>query len=91
MLGRLALTLAAMAAAVAIICSSWPEHTYNAWSGQVTATLPSLPSGRSWYRVADTAAWMESRGNAVTAGQEERMVGTTYDVAGRSVLVLLEK
>ncbi|MDQ3336674.1 MAG: isoamylase [Myxococcota bacterium] len=64
---------------------------YNAWSGQVTATLPALPSGRSWYRVADTAAWMESRGNAVNAGQEERMGNATYDLAGRSVLVLIEK
>jgi hypothetical protein len=29
MLGRLALTLAAMSVAVAIICTSWPERTYT--------------------------------------------------------------
>ena len=64
---------------------------YNGWSGQVTATLPALPAGRAWYRVVDTAAWMESSGNAVDAGQEAAMLGTIYDLAARSVIVLIER
>jgi glycogen operon protein len=64
---------------------------YNGWSDKVTATLPPPTAGKSWYRVADTGAWWESAGNAVEPGQEERMGGATYELAARSVLVLIER
>ncbi|MDR4479555.1 MAG: isoamylase [Nitrospira sp.] len=64
---------------------------YNGWSERVTATLPVNLTGAKWYRVGDTAAWMESKDNFTGAGQEELMEGDTYVLAGRSVLVLVEK
>jgi glycogen operon protein len=63
----------------------------NAWSGAITATLPAPRAGKTWYRVADTAAWMEGQGNAVEPGQEEALAGATYSVAARSALVLIER
>jgi hypothetical protein len=44
-----------------------------------------------WYRVADTAAWMENMDNFNAAGTEELLTGATYSLAGRSVLLLMEK
>jgi glycogen operon protein len=64
---------------------------YNSWSGPVTATLPRPTAGKSWYRVADTAAWWEGAGNAADPGQEALMGGATYTLAARSVLVLIER
>jgi glycogen operon protein len=64
---------------------------YNGWSGATTVTLPPPRAGKSWYRVADTAAWMESQGNAVDPGQEAVMAGATYDLAPRSLLLLFEQ
>jgi isoamylase len=64
---------------------------YNGWSGKVTATLPAPRAGRSWYRAGDTAGWMEGAGNFADPGQEARLDGGTYDLAGRSVLILIEK
>jgi isoamylase len=64
---------------------------YNGWSGQVTATLPAPRPGKAWYRVSDTAAWMESQGNFTEPGQEQQLGGGTYGLAGRSVLLLIER
>jgi isoamylase len=64
---------------------------YNGWSAKVTATLPPPTAGKSWYRVADTGAWWESAGNSADPGQEDRMAGATYELAARSVLVLIER
>jgi len=64
---------------------------YNGWSGVVTATLPAPRAGKSWFRVGDTAAWMESQGNFVDPGQEQQLGGATYDLAGRSLLLLIER
>ncbi len=64
---------------------------YNGWSGEVTASLPAPRAGMSWYRVGDTAAWMESRGNFVDPGQEELLDGATYGLAARSLLLLIER
>ncbi len=64
---------------------------YNGWSAEVTATLPAPRAGMSWYRVGDTAAWMESLGNFVDPGQEELLDGATYGLAGRSLLLLIER
>ena len=64
---------------------------YNGWSGPVTATLPAPRPGKAWFRVGDTAGWMESRGNFTDPGQEDRLDGATYELAGRSILLLIER
>ena len=65
--------------------------TYNGWSDWVTATLPANLPGKQWYRVTDTAAWMESRDNFNAPGQEELLTSVNYALAGRTVLLLIEK
>jgi isoamylase len=57
----------------------------------VTATLPPNVAGKKWFRVADTAAWMENMDNFNAAGSEELLTSPTYSLAGRSVLLLIEK
>jgi glycogen operon protein len=64
---------------------------YNGWSGVVTARLPTPRPGKAWYRVGDTAPWMESRGNFTDPGVEDLLNVTTYDLAGRSLLLLIER
>lgn len=64
---------------------------YNGWKDPVTATLPHNIAGKKWYRVADTAVWMENMDNFHASGAEELLTGTTYGLAGRSVLLLVEK
>ena len=64
---------------------------YNGWSGQVTASLPPPRPGRSWYRVADTAAWMEGMSNIEDTADQDRMDGASYQLAGRSLLLLVER
>lgn len=64
---------------------------YNGWSSSVTIKLPANLSDKRWYRVGDTATWMESRDNFNNPGQEELMDGDSYLLAGRSVLLLIEK
>ena len=64
---------------------------YNGWKDPVTATLPPNTGGKRWYRVADTAIWMEGMDNFNAAGSEELLTGPTYSLAGRSVLLLIEK
>ena len=64
---------------------------YNGWSGVVTAHLPTPRAGKAWYRVSDTAPWMESMGNFTDPGAEQLLNVTTYDMAGRSLLLLIER
>jgi isoamylase len=64
---------------------------YNGWSGVVNAVLPTPRPGKSWYRVGDTAPWMESRGNFTNPGAEDLLTVTNYDLAGRSLLLLIER
>src|SRR6185503_5782106 len=64
---------------------------YNGWSGPVTATLPPARPGKSWYRVADTAAWMEGMANFEDTADQDRMDGSPYQLAGRSLLLLVER
>ncbi|HWU90767.1 MAG TPA: isoamylase [Kofleriaceae bacterium] len=64
---------------------------YNGWSGVVTARLPTPRAGKSWYRVGDTAPWMESRGNFTDPGAEDLLTVTTYDLAAHSLLLLIER
>ena len=64
---------------------------YNSWSGNIQVTLPSNLPGKQWYRVADTASFMESKDNFNAPASEELLTGSTYDVNGRSLLLLVEK
>jgi glycogen operon protein len=64
---------------------------YNAGSQPLTVTLPAPAAGFAWYRAGDTAAWMEPQGNFKDIGQEDRLGGRTYEMTGRSVLVLIER
>ena len=64
---------------------------YNGWQDSVEITLPSAMTGRTWFRVADTAAWMENDGNCREAGQEDPLTAAHYKMDRRSVLLLIEK
>lgn len=64
---------------------------YNGWSGPVTATLPNNLSGKKWYRVSDTSAWMESQDNFKAPGSEDLLTSKYYTLNGRSLLLLIEK
>lgn len=64
---------------------------YNGWSDWVTANLPANLPGKHWFRVADTADWMESQDNFTSPGREELLTSNSYALAGRSVLLLIEK
>lgn len=70
---------------------------YNAWSGNVNFSLPSLPTGLKWYRVTDTANWGEGQlganqfdGNA-TASVSGAGGGGSYGVNARATLILIAK
>jgi glycogen operon protein len=64
---------------------------YNGWREPVVATLPKAGEGKAWYRVADTASWMEKQGNFNDPGSEEKLNVATYEMKGRTVLILIEK
>jgi len=66
---------------------------YNGWSGDVSFTLPWPGTGKSWYRVTDTAAWNEGSNQVALAGSETFIGGenTVYGVKARSVVVLIAK
>ena len=64
---------------------------YNGATATRAATLPALPADRRWWRVADTAAWMEPQANFHAPGAEVRIGGGRYDVAARSLAVFIER
>lgn len=64
---------------------------YNGWSGPVTVTLPGNIAGKRWYRVSDTASWMENQDNFNAAGAEELLNLSSYEMHARSLLLLIEK
>ncbi len=66
---------------------------YNGWSGTVTVTLPWPGASKSWYRVTDTATWNEGANTLVAPGSEVFIggEGTTYNMEGRSLLLLIAK
>jgi glycogen operon protein len=70
------------------------RSVYVAWNRSSelrTLRLPQTAPDTSWYRVADTASWLEVENNAYEVGDEPRMPGNTYDVHAGSVLVLVER
>jgi isoamylase len=52
--------------------------------------FPAPAAGHAWFRVADSAAWMESLGNHHPAGQEEEL-GASYWLQPRSGILLVER
>lgn len=64
---------------------------YNSWKDSVNATLPANLNGKHWFRVCDTADWMESQDNFKSPGQEDALTARDYTLAGRSILILIEK
>ena len=64
---------------------------YNGWKDSVNATLPVNLNGKHWFRVCDTADWMESLDNFKDRGQEGPLTAQDYSLAGRSLIVLIEK
>jgi glycogen operon protein len=66
---------------------------YNAWSGNVSFTLPSPGDGKTWFRSLDTSPFLEGAGNMVMPGAEDKIggTGTNYGLGPRAVLVLLAK
>jgi isoamylase len=64
---------------------------YNGWKDSVRATLPGNLPGKHWFRVGDTAQFLEADGNLREPDQEDRLDGPTYNVNGRSLLLLIER
>ncbi len=63
---------------------------YNRGAAKVTATLPAPPVGTSWYRAANTAAFLEATGNFTLPG-EETAVSATYDLDGRALAIFIAR
>jgi len=64
---------------------------YNGWIHPVMATLPLNLSDRRWHIVADTSASAEAWGNIHAAGREVKLDRQQYELAGRSMVLLIEK
>jgi isoamylase len=64
---------------------------YNGWINNVSITLPPPLPGNTWYQVADTSVGALAFGGIHAPGEEVRLNGRTYDLEGRSVLLLIER
>jgi glycogen operon protein len=64
---------------------------YNGSTATVAVTLPPHAADTSWWRVADTGAWMEPEENFHPAGDEVRIGGGRYDVFPRSLALFIER
>lgn len=64
---------------------------YNGWRDEVRIKIPAASASRSWYRVGDTATWMEPRGNFNDPGSEEQLHSNDYEMKGRSLILLIER
>jgi len=66
---------------------------FNGWSGDVSFTLPTPGSGKSWHRVTDTCNWAEGPDTVAQPGAEARIggAGASYVLCGRAVLLLIAK
>ena len=64
---------------------------YNRSTAKVTLTLPAPPAGQSWYRAANTAAFMEPQNNFVAPGSEQAVTQATYDLDARALVILIAR
>jgi glycogen operon protein len=62
---------------------------YDRGPSAVTVTLPAAGGTLAWYRVADTAAWMEPEANFAAPGSEAKLVGASYGLASRSLAIFV--
>ncbi|MEO8549237.1 MAG: alpha-amylase family glycosyl hydrolase [Kofleriaceae bacterium] len=63
---------------------------YNRGAAKVTITPPAAPAGLTWYRAANTAAFLEATANFTVPG-DEASIGATYDLDGRALLILVAR
>jgi glycogen operon protein len=64
---------------------------YNRSAADVTVTISAAPAGQAWYRVADTASWMEPQSNISPPGSEYVMHQSQYTVGARSLALFLAR
>ena len=64
---------------------------YNRGTAKVTVTLPAAPAGKAWYRVANTAAFLEPSNNIAAPGAEPLVTTATYDLDARALALLIAK
>ncbi|MFY9856072.1 MAG: alpha-amylase family glycosyl hydrolase, partial [Terracidiphilus sp.] len=66
---------------------------FNGWSGSITFTLPTPPTGTNWYRVTDTCNWNDGPDAWLSSGNEVLIggAGSTYNQCGQSLLLLISK
>ena len=65
--------------------------TYVAYNRSPNAVTITLPAGPTWYRVADTGAWMEPQANSSDPGSEYMMHQAQYTLAARSAALFLTR
>ncbi|MBS0657045.1 MAG: glycogen-debranching protein [Verrucomicrobia bacterium] len=62
------------------------------WGAQaIEVVAPPNSAGKRWHRVLDTRSALEPADNIVNPGAEEPLPAMSFPMAGRSVVVLLEK
>jgi isoamylase len=66
------------------------DAIYVAYNRSPLAVQVTLPAG-TWYRVADTGAWMEPQANISAPGSEYKMNQARYDMAPRSLALFVSK
>ncbi|HUJ57450.1 MAG TPA: isoamylase [Kofleriaceae bacterium] len=64
---------------------------YNRGAAKLTITLPPAPAGLSWWRAANTAAFLEPQDNFVPPGQEQQVTTPTYDLDARALVLLIAR
>ena len=64
---------------------------YNRSAVKVSVTLPAAPVGTSWYRVANTAAFLETSTNITAPGAEVLVTTQAYDLDARALALLIAK
>ncbi len=62
---------------------------YNRGLAKVTITLPDAGGALAWYRVANTASFLESQSNFVAAGTETAVTSPQYDLDSRALVLFV--
>ncbi|CAN5923734.1 glycogen debranching protein GlgX [soil metagenome] len=64
---------------------------YNRSTQATAVTLPGPPANTAWYRVADTAGFLEAEANIAEPGTEYRMQQARYDLGARSLALFIAR
>ena len=62
---------------------------YNRGIAQVTITLPDAGGALAWYRVANTASFLEAQSNFVAAGTETAVTSPQYALDARALVLFV--